>query len=303
MSTVPDIVSGYIEDLTIIRQTRISQLVWCTMLFYDHLITFDQEVEYIWNAGWSIPTILFFALRYVGDGLAILSIIAFLSDPSQQVFSDGFIFFAAWSESVLIWIMQIILQMRIYALYKRSRRVLVFMTATFVMEIIAMSTIMILADTDIDIVNSLPPDVQICAADGLPNFFFGWWLPIIIFEGLLCMFALCAGVRQLILRSQLEGFRGGRAVDSLVKGNVFYFLCVLIPCTLNTVVWATLGVSYVQITQGFGFATAIVVGCRVVLSLRRTLSRKTETSTELISLATIPFQETWIVPHMPQSPL
>ncbi|KAH7925224.1 hypothetical protein BV22DRAFT_1129157 [Leucogyrophana mollusca] len=280
MSTTPDDVTRYIENVNIIWNTRISQHALQSSgssAINPAVITLDQEVEYIWSTKWSIPAILFLILRYVGDGLAILSVIG-------QVF----LILEGWPETVLVWIMQITLQMRIYALYNRSRRVLIFMTLTFLGEVIAMSTILALANSRTIVVNDPLPDVKICAVDNLPNFLFSLWMPIIIFEGLLCMFALWAGVKQLVLRSKLEGFRGGRAVDALVKGNVFYFLCLLIPCTLNVVVWATVGDSYVDMTQGYGFATAIVVGCRLVISLRRALSPGSESDTALISLVTLP---------------
>ncbi|KAF9466771.1 hypothetical protein BDZ94DRAFT_1250737 [Collybia nuda] len=34
-------------------------------LLYDHLLTFDQEVRYVWKAKWTVPKFLFLLIRYV----------------------------------------------------------------------------------------------------------------------------------------------------------------------------------------------------------------------------------------------
>ncbi|KAH7920725.1 hypothetical protein BV22DRAFT_1132849 [Leucogyrophana mollusca] len=240
MPTTLDTVAGTVEDLNIIRQTRISQpsLYPMTDSFAERrMVNPNYFVPHsTLRRRWSRDPYHHSIFERTISTVVSDSYILQQPMPSRTTdacpnarlrphFScDGFMFLAPWSESVLIWIMQTILQMRIYALYKRSRRVLVFMIATFVMEIIAMSTIMIVVDTGVEIVNNLPPDAKICVAEDVPGFFFAWWLPVIVFEGLLCMFALSAGVRQLVSRTKMEGFRGGRAVDALVKGNVFYFL-------------------------------------------------------------------------------
>ncbi|KAI6143881.1 hypothetical protein EDD17DRAFT_1658083 [Pisolithus thermaeus] len=51
-----------------------------------------------------------------------------------------------WPACFLVWLVQIILQLRLYALYNRSRKVLIFMGSAFLVEILAMTTILIIAN-------------------------------------------------------------------------------------------------------------------------------------------------------------
>ena len=56
------------------------------MLLYDHLLTFDQEVEEIWKAKWTLPKSFFLILRYLVPSVLIIQTyrdcITFLSQSS-----------------------------------------------------------------------------------------------------------------------------------------------------------------------------------------------------------------------------
>ncbi|KIJ59256.1 hypothetical protein HYDPIDRAFT_33326 [Hydnomerulius pinastri MD-312] len=40
------------------------------IILYDHMLTLDQEIEYIWNQP-SIAAILYVPIRYLGDAVAV----------------------------------------------------------------------------------------------------------------------------------------------------------------------------------------------------------------------------------------
>ncbi|GAW07861.1 hypothetical protein LENED_009881 [Lentinula edodes] len=86
-----------------------------TFLYWDHLITFPDEIQYLWkrSMGWS--TALFFFNRYFA---ALGNIVVTVS-----LFSSGL------TESRYV-IVCILLTIRIYALYHCSRRMLIYMLVT-----------------------------------------------------------------------------------------------------------------------------------------------------------------------------
>ncbi|KDQ51715.1 hypothetical protein JAAARDRAFT_503028 [Jaapia argillacea MUCL 33604] len=49
---------------------------------YDHIITFDQEVELIWRKRWSISKVLFLMVRYCGNGVIVAVLGIFFSEVS-----------------------------------------------------------------------------------------------------------------------------------------------------------------------------------------------------------------------------
>ncbi|KAH7919946.1 hypothetical protein BV22DRAFT_836746 [Leucogyrophana mollusca] len=100
-----------VSALNMIQRTRICQFVPCVIVVYDHLLTLDGEVEYIWTKPFSFATILYLLVRtrvlsilqcsltlrivkvrYVGDAMTILNAAAFLDlSPSPEVLSPNLI--------------------------------------------------------------------------------------------------------------------------------------------------------------------------------------------------------------------
>ncbi|KAF9000469.1 hypothetical protein BDQ17DRAFT_674894 [Cyathus striatus] len=52
-------------DLQRFKSIKYIYLGLLTLLFYDHLITFDVEVVRIWTLNWRVPKYLFIMNRYV----------------------------------------------------------------------------------------------------------------------------------------------------------------------------------------------------------------------------------------------
>ncbi|KAI0791956.1 hypothetical protein C8Q75DRAFT_611254 [Abortiporus biennis] len=95
------------------------------ILYYDHLLTLGDEVQYMWFQGRNFPW-LFFMNRYfsiLADiGLTTGQFITYDSIPSCITYS-------AISETCLViaqTIVSVVLLMRTYALYNRSLKILVF---------------------------------------------------------------------------------------------------------------------------------------------------------------------------------
>ncbi|KAF8980490.1 hypothetical protein BDQ17DRAFT_1263752, partial [Cyathus striatus] len=91
------------------------------VLYYDHILTFDDEVNYIWNRPKRGSAYWFFANRYVTFFANLLVTIAVF------IFSDKCTQFAIFQETLLVFnqlVVSILLALRIYALYERSTRML-----------------------------------------------------------------------------------------------------------------------------------------------------------------------------------
>ncbi|KAG1804757.1 uncharacterized protein HD556DRAFT_1326064 [Suillus plorans] len=103
-----------------------------TAVVYDWALTFGQELELIWRQRWSHMTILYLSVRYAGLPYAVAVVLSGL--PSVSV-SDGgcnVMYFAQnWMTVVIIAILCVIVSSRLYAMYRRSRKMLVFLIAIF----------------------------------------------------------------------------------------------------------------------------------------------------------------------------
>ncbi|KAJ8689065.1 hypothetical protein PTI98_013129 [Pleurotus ostreatus] len=94
-----------------------------TVLVYDFLCTFDQEVAYVWSSPWTFGSSLFFLNRYLPfvDTFVSLRLLTSHSQTPEQCTTQfrivlWFIFFG-------IFISEIILMLRTYAIWNRRRSI------------------------------------------------------------------------------------------------------------------------------------------------------------------------------------
>ncbi|KAH7919935.1 hypothetical protein BV22DRAFT_1050715 [Leucogyrophana mollusca] len=276
--------AAIVNAANIIRITRICQVSSAVIIIYDH--------QFIWvlvkcsfeSRGLSVPV-----------EKAVVNTNNYISDPyvtSCQVF----LHLQGWPSVVLDWLMQIILQMRLYALYQRSNKVLSFTVLGYLAEIIAMSTILGIANAHIvdanrrgsTAINEPVPGIGICSATNIPASFYRFWLPIIAFEGMLCLLALRIGIGDLVSGFGVQGISGVNVVKVLVKDSVFYFLCLVLACVVNAAMWQTLGEAWLEVPEGFSIAAKVVIGCRLILNLPKTFAqRPLHSRVEHISMSTV----------------
>ncbi|KAF8981103.1 hypothetical protein BDQ17DRAFT_1263259, partial [Cyathus striatus] len=98
------------------------------VLFYDHILTFDDEINYIWKRPKRASAYWFFANRYVtffGSALVTLALVveAIYLGPVSDKCRMLYIFQEALL-SLNQLVISILLMLRVYALYERSLRIL-----------------------------------------------------------------------------------------------------------------------------------------------------------------------------------
>ncbi|KAI9573082.1 hypothetical protein HD554DRAFT_2167369 [Boletus coccyginus] len=272
------------------------------LLIVYTVLTFDQEVDHIWNRSFSFGSINYILIRYIGDALVILNMITFLGGArAQEVFvrpplssserkfigastrttihsCKAYFFSQSWLGILVLFLIQLTLQVRVYALYQRSKIVLALMIFGYVCEIAAMVTILGLLDAYAQTTNEIAKGLYICANTQSPPFYRSYdiWLPVVMYDGILCLLAVWHGVR-----SWVTGYRVGRSdgvniASILVIGNAGYFLCLLLTCIASIIIAQYLGVTWMEVSQEFPAPIEVVIGCRLILSLRSSLVPDTE---------------------------
>jgi hypothetical protein len=138
------------------------------------------------------------------------------------------------------------MQLRIYAMYSRSRRILILLIVCFAVEIGSMSAILALSFrymTGIPLILPFPAKnlnhviffnlslgfqetvlgMRVCLPRTAPFYSYAIWIPLIVFECLLFILALRVGLRHVKQMRTVER----RSVDMLgilVRDSIFYFL-------------------------------------------------------------------------------
>ncbi|KDQ58701.1 hypothetical protein JAAARDRAFT_677528 [Jaapia argillacea MUCL 33604] len=158
------------------------------------------------------------------------------------------------------------MRMRVVAMYGNSSRVASFLSLCFLVEAIAISTILGLVCVREGGVDEPIPGIRICSPVLIPRFFFSFWLPICGFESILFAFALWKGLSLLL--SSGEKWSDGNLSYVLFRDSISYFFLILVACIANAVVWLTLPSTWLESPEGYVTAIYNIMGSRLMLNMR-----------------------------------
>ncbi|KAG2107482.1 uncharacterized protein F5147DRAFT_837387 [Suillus discolor] len=102
------------------------------VITYDWALTFGQEVELVWRQPWSLMTVLYLSVRYLGILSAAVSI---LDNVPTISLTDtvSWIMYTIWDWTVVVVfaMLWVIVITRLHAMYQRDRKILIFLVVTF----------------------------------------------------------------------------------------------------------------------------------------------------------------------------
>lgn len=280
-----------LDGLRDIQTTRYAQLASSSIIVYDHVVTFDQEVELIWSSSWSAGKVLFLINRYYSLFSVIFNNYGFFSTTLSDSFCLHFFKWQGWTGLIACIIAEMILQMRIYAMYSLNKKVLICMVISFIASISTSAWIM---GTVVGSVNAKAikiPGGTFCMPGTVQTNFFIFWIPMLAFECLLCGLALFRGFQTF--RSEGTLYQNGRhLVGILIRDSILYFLVICTTYTTCLLVWIIGPTSLLEVPVGFSVAMSCVLANRVVFNVRevnRDIGRSENTSQQAMGKQ----QATW----------
>ncbi|KAG2367154.1 hypothetical protein BDR07DRAFT_1372981 [Suillus spraguei] len=119
-------------------------------VMYDWGLTFGQEVELIWRQRWSLMTLLYLSVRYVGIRYAVMFMLATvpiipMTDAVGRIVSHV----TQWMGVVVNAILGVIMIIQLHAMYQQSRKVFVFLVVIFLAIKIANAVMVAIMMTEI----------------------------------------------------------------------------------------------------------------------------------------------------------
>ncbi|KAI0044797.1 hypothetical protein FA95DRAFT_1608263 [Auriscalpium vulgare] len=238
------------------RHIRSANLAASALVFYDHAITFGQEVELMWNAPWTRGKFLFLLFRYYG----IFS----------SIFNDYGRFWISWQgwTGVLVSaaLAQVILILRIRALFSNDRKVTLLLAGTLVCTLVSSAVIIAnaLHGTEVGLVHIAPHTY--CTVNVLSSYAPLFFIPISILETLLGGLAIYKWFKDVGLKVECRQFAPALLII-LVRDSTVYFVVMSALYVLNVTVWITKPELF-ELPVGFLLALSCVMGSRLILNLR-----------------------------------
>ncbi|KAG1743996.1 uncharacterized protein EDB91DRAFT_1346063 [Suillus paluster] len=248
---------------------------------YDWALTFAQEVELVWRQRWSLMTILYLSVRYLGIMYAVLIILAGIPTiPETETVSLIMYLASDWTSMVVEVLLGVIIITRLHAMYQRSRMVLILVVVIFLSVNITCVVIAAIGMRHTLVEELILSGTYQCITDfeGDAILHSMTWILGTVWEVLaLCLAVWIALKHFRELRRQSAGGIMGDLFTVLMKTHVVYFasfvavsffqLSLLFP-TISANPYSTKAHIYTGISQVFMFVQMFVLGPRLILGVR-----------------------------------
>jgi len=245
----------------LIKQTvTYVDLVAATLVIYDYVLTFRDEVELVWSTKWNIGKVLFVATRYpafADTAMVLLHQFAVLS--ARQC---GFIYRAiGWMLGAGIGVAEIILTMRTIVIWRRSRVIMILLPLLLVCFWVPL--LWFLNEALSSLVFAPPP------REGLPGCFLASQKNI-----LFVCFILIMGFETVILALTLikavGHFRQANSTLVLVlfRDGIMNYIYLFILSVINVIVLLTAHHGYSTLLTALQRVMHSILSARILLHLR-----------------------------------
>ncbi|KAF8799569.1 hypothetical protein BYT27DRAFT_7263885 [Phlegmacium glaucopus] len=221
-----------------------SRVQGLSLLIWDLLLTFDDEKQLIWRRPYTLPTYLFIWIRYIGISLNAghdaklhpVSLVFEISDETSVNPINGFLWLCLeeWLGISLIISIGLILQLRIYALYDKSRKVAAFMIISFVAQIAIGCFILWPGAERGRVIAELVGNISRCKVVYTPKYAFLFWVTLIGFEFIL--FTL-VGYKAFEYYFRPSPRFKERLRYALLQDSIYYTAIICVVYIYNLVNW------------------------------------------------------------------
>ncbi|KAA1473592.1 hypothetical protein DENSPDRAFT_282104 [Dentipellis sp. KUC8613] len=261
-----------LSDLQI---SRYNALAAATIIIFDHVNTLGEEVELIWKERPSWGSVLFILNRYYGLFAAIFNTYTSLSNGLSISVRHFWIKWQSWTAVFTTTaITQLVLILRIRAMYSNDRSMTIVMCIAFVFSLTSCTVIMNEAIREISVTVMSVSGRTFCRPSSAPATLPAYFIPVIVFETFLFGLAVVKWVRDVGFRLSSRAFAPA-LLHILVLDSVVYFIVMTAAYAMNALLWIVKP-EVPELPIGFVIALACVMGDRLILNIRARHIRTTQ---------------------------
>jgi len=199
----------------------------CTILAYDWLLTLDREVAAIWSRPRSLGTIIFLLNRYIPFVDVIISTISrFQYLSAEECLARNQ--FVGWMSLIGICISEGILMLRTYAIWARSRSVMIILCSVWACTVIPALAVTQIELASLVYVQAPGPGCSLAKAGTIIIFAY---ILLMLSETTIFVLTALRAYRDLRNRSVHRGW-----VIQLYKDGLFFYVYLLAISVANVLV-------------------------------------------------------------------
>jgi len=277
----PSILHTIISEVGNTQTSRYNEIAVVALYVYDLVTTLDKEIELIWLKPMSLLKALFLINRYLAVFTSIFNASVFVSqDPNLSTsLCTNWFKYQAWEAIVSLIVIQMILLIRLWAMYNRNNILLGSMVAFGTLQVAASSAIMGLSLSHA-LVSSQPAPGFIVCSTVMPSYFAAYWIPILAFETTLFILTLLKGWQNFRKEriSTRSGMSGRSLINLLVRDSIIYFFIIDVVYLANAVIWYWAPPTLIEASSCFGIVLPSMMASKLLLNLRDVYYNSKQTS-------------------------
>ncbi|KAF8552127.1 hypothetical protein OG21DRAFT_176184 [Imleria badia] len=194
-------------------------------VIYDYVLTFSREVDYIWHRPWTLVSTMFVLVRYLGLSWAILMGLWSTS------FVPGPVKMCTWDQAIFLAAADLVMILRVYAMWNRSKRIIFFLLCIYVPQIIidlVFAGVYYNPNTRLSVTVIPVANLTICNASltdspPLVNFYDG--MPRLVLSITLFILVVIQTLRQSIqMYKATKDWQPNQFILQLMGDGILYFL-------------------------------------------------------------------------------
>ncbi|TFK37005.1 hypothetical protein BDQ12DRAFT_218048 [Crucibulum laeve] len=216
------------------RWERNAYLSCASLLLYEYFLQFDSEVEFFWKQRWSLAKFLFLWNRYYSLAFNISNAVVFMQPRPSLDMCSKFFHWQNTGASLQMITTHVILELRLWAMYGSTRKVLWLFILLTIGEATALGIVFGVPNPKLVGTNEPFPGAFICA-DADPNDGSRWvvyyWVSILVIETILLSLAL----HKAWLHRSSAG--GNHLMQQLTRDSVIYFFVIFWIYLANLILW------------------------------------------------------------------
>ncbi|KAG2139167.1 uncharacterized protein EDB93DRAFT_702267 [Suillus bovinus] len=273
---------------------------------YDWVLMFGQEVELVWRQRWSLMTFLYLGVRYLGILFAALMMLNNLPAISWTDTVSRILYVVRYCINVLVFpMLWVIIITRLHAMCQGSRKILIFLIATFLVDNIFNAVVFIMTIMHTSADEYILSGTYMCQInyqkDVLLLVSITWILGTVWEVLALCLAVWIAVKHFRELRRHSAGGIIGDCFSVLIKTHMAYFASfVAVSCfelILDLTPAISVDINSLETRALYGLLQILtvvqmfVLGPRLILVVREYYAKVVANSDAASAMTSIAFQE------------
>jgi len=238
------------------------------LLMYEIVLTSGEEIQYIWRSSWSLVNMVYLFARYWAITFVLINVHFYYKADLPVEFCKHYLRFQNWGVNILLPLVDLLIVIRIYALYEQSRRIRYLLAALWLGELTFYLTMIGIAWQPVSVAttNPLPGILLGCLYHGKPNptLTITLWGVSTAFQGVYVIITLC----RLVVMVRSSSVSLSPLLTVFLRDGAGYFFIIFAANLMNTLVDLFGPPALEQSGTFWLLATASVIACRMVLNIR-----------------------------------